>query len=492
MLAGACQTGRAAPSEGVPVSASSSFDHTTFLSPFTWRYGSEAMRQVWSLLHQRQLWRRVWVALAEAQAELGVVTPEAAADLAAHAEDVDLERARAIEAEVQHDLVAELRAFAEQCPLGGSILHLGATSADIQDNADALRLGAALDLVIEKLGHLLETLAGAVERWADTICMGYTHIQPAEPTTAGYRLAQYAQDLLTDWEELRHVRAGLRGKGIKGAVGTGASYAELLRGSGHAVADLEERVMARLGLAAFPVATQTYPRKQDWLVLNALAGVAGSLHKLMLDLRILQSPAVGEWAEPFGEKQVGSSAMPFKRNPIAAEKVNSLARWVAALPRVAWDNAALAVLERTLDDSANRRLVLAEAFLAVDEIVEATTRVMRDLRLFPDVIARNLAAFGAFAAVERLLMALVSAGADRQEMHERLRQHSLAAWEELGRKGHNPLCEMLGQDDAITRYIGAERIGELMDSAPYVGEAPQRARRLAHLVRARLAQRAAT
>ncbi len=474
------------------MSASSSFDHTTYLSPFTWRYGSEAMRQVWSLLHQRRLWRRVWVALAEGQAELGIVSPEAAADLAAHAEAIDLERGRAIEAEVRHDLVAELRVFAEQCPLGGSILHLGATSADIQDNADALRLCTALDLVLDRLARLLELLAAAVERWADTICMGYTHVQPAEPTTAGYRLAQYAQDLLTDWEELRHVRAGIRGKGIKGAVGTGASYAELLRGAGHSVVDLEERVMARLGLAAFPVATQTYPRKQDWLVLNALAGVAGSLHKLMLDLRILQSPAVGEWAEPFGERQVGSSAMPFKRNPITAEKVDSLARWVAALPRVAWDNAALAVLERTLDDSANRRIVLAEAFLAVDEIVEASTGVVRDLRLFPDAMARNLATFGAFAAVERVLMALVSAGADRQEMHERLRQHSLAAWAEMGRTGHNPLCEMLCQDDAVTRYIDAARIGELMDITSHIGEAPQRACRLAQVVRARLAQCTAT
>ena len=471
------------------MSESSSFDHTVYLSPFTWRYGSEAMRRVWSLLYQRRLWRRVWVALAQAQAELGIVSSAAAADLAAHAEDVDLARAQAIEAEVHHDLVAELRTFAEQCPLGGGILHLGATSADIQDNADALRLGAALDLVIDKLAHLLETLAGSIERWADTICMGYTHIQPAEPTTVGYRLAQYAQDLLTDWEELRRARAGLRGKGIKGAVGTGASYAELLRGSGRAVADLEERVMACLGLAAFPVATQTYPRKQDWLVLNALAGLAGSLHKLMLDLRILQSPAVGEWAEPFREKQVGSSAMPFKRNPITAEKVDSLARWVAALPRVAWDNAALAVLERTLDDSANRRVMLAEAFLAVDEIVEASAGVLRDLRLFPDAIGRNLAAFGAFAAVERVLMALVSAGADRQEMHERLRQHSLAAWAEMGRTGRNPLCEMLGQDEAITRYIGAARIGELMDVFSHIGDAPQWARRLAQLVRAQLALR---
>ncbi len=343
------------------------YDHETYLSPLTWRYGSDEMRRIWSTAHQRRLFRRIWVALAEAQADYGLVTPEQVADLRAHAQDIDIERAHEIEAETHHDLMAEVKTFAEQCPVGGGIIHLGATSMDIEDNADALRLCEGLDLVLERLRALLAGLAEQIEARADQACMGYTHLQPAEPTTVGYRLAQYGFDLLTDLEELQRTRDGLRGKGIKGATGTSASYVQLLAsppatgatgssGSPDAgemgrARDLEAKVMAKLGLEAFPVATQTYPRKQDWLVLNALAGLAGSLYKFAFDLRILQAQPFGEWNEPFGSRQVGSSAMPFKRNPIRAENMDSLARLVAALPRVAWDNAAHSLLERTLDDS---------------------------------------------------------------------------------------------------------------------------------------------
>ncbi|MFQ5341789.1 MAG: lyase family protein, partial [Anaerolineae bacterium] len=300
------------------------FDHTTFLSPFTWRYGSPEMRHIWSEVHRRRLFRRIWVALAEAQQAAGpsrasgrhLVTAEQVADLRAHQEDVDIARAHQIEREIRHDLMAEVRAFAEQCPVGGGIIHLGATSTDILDNADALRIRKALDLIIDGLTALLGDLAGQIDRWADVACMGFTHLQPAEPTTVGYRLAQYAQDLLIDLQELRRVRDGIRGKGIKGATGTSASYAELLAGSDVTPADLEALVMDALGLEAFDVATQVYPRKQDWLVLNALAGLAGSLYKFAFDLRLLQSPLAHEWFEPFGAAQVGSSAMPFKRNPV--------------------------------------------------------------------------------------------------------------------------------------------------------------------------------
>ncbi|MCP4530178.1 MAG: adenylosuccinate lyase, partial [Delftia sp.] len=222
----------------------------------------------------------------------------------------------------------------------------------------------SLDLILAQLAAVLGVLAGQIERWADTPAIAWTHIQPAEPTTLGYRLAQYGQDLLLDRAELRRVRGGIRGKGFKGAVGTSASYTQLLSGTGMTPADMEAHIMAALDLEAFPVATQTYPRKQDWLVLNTLAGLAGSLYKFAFDLRLLQSPPMGEWAEPFGRKQVGSSAMPFKRNPINAENMDSLARYVATLPRVAWDNAAHSLLERTLDDSGNRRLILPDAFLA--------------------------------------------------------------------------------------------------------------------------------
>jgi adenylosuccinate lyase len=459
------------------------FDHTTFLSPFTWRYGTPAMRRLWSQEHQRRLWRRVWVALAEAQAEFGLVTVEQVADLRAHEDGIDLARAEAIEAEIHHDLMAELRTFAEQCPTGGGIVHLGATSADIQDNAEALRLREALELILAALREALTVLADQIDHWADAVSMGFTHIQPAEPTTIGYRLAQYGQDLLVDWHELHRVKEGIRGKGIKGAVGTAASYAELLAGTKAAPADLERHVMARLGLDAFPVATQTYPRKQDWLVINALAGLAGSLNKMMFDLRILQSPLFGEWSEPFQAKQVGSSAMPFKRNPITAEKIDSLARWVAALPHVAWDNAALSLLERTLDDSANRRLILPAAFLALDEMLHSAVSVIRDLQINLEAVDRNVQVYGTFAAVERLLMALGKTGADRQAMHERLRVHSMQAWERVRRGEQNPLAELLSADEEITRYIPAERVRLLLDASHYIGDAPQRARGLASEIR---------
>ncbi|HSR33348.1 MAG TPA: lyase family protein, partial [Anaerolineae bacterium] len=337
------------------------YDHETFLSPLTWRYGSEEMRRIWSEVYKRRLWRRVWVALAEVQMEFGLVTAQQAEDLRDHANDVDMNRSHQIEVEIKHDLMAEIKAFAEQCPVGGGIIHLGATSMDVEDNADALRLGDALELLLTRLRGLLLDLADQIDARADQACMAFTHLQPAEPTTVGYRLAQYGFDLLIDMEELRRVRAGIKGKGFKGATGTSASYTQLLYspqvGEPREARDLEARIMACLGLEAFPVATQVYPRKQDWLVLNALAGLAGSLYKFAFDLRILQSQPFGEWSESFGLRQVGSSAMPFKRNPINAENLDSLARVVAALPRVAWDNAAHSLLERTLDDKANRRLI---------------------------------------------------------------------------------------------------------------------------------------
>lgn len=465
------------------MSGHTEIDFSTYQSSFSWRYGSTEMRHVWSQERLRRLWRRVWVALADAQSQVGLVTAAQAADLRAHQDDLNLARSFEIEAEIQHDLMAELRAFAEQCPLGGGIAHLGATSADIQDNADALRLREALDLVQAGLRRALHALADQIDRWAAEPCIGFTHIQPAEPTTIGYRLAQYGQDLLMDWYELVRVRAGIRGKGIKGAVGTSASYVELLRDRPQSAADLEALVMERLGLDAYPVTTQTSPRKQDWLVINALAGLAASLSKMMFDLRLLQSPPIGEWAEPFREKQVGSSAMPFKRNPVTAEKINSLARAIAPLPRIAWDNAALSLLERTLDDSANRRDLLPAAFLATDELLRAGSVVIRELHINREAVVRNLSIYGTFAAVERVLMALGRAGADRQAMHERLREYSMRAWQQVSHGGLNPLPEMISADETITSYVPAEQVLALMDAVSYVGDAPERARTMAGLIR---------
>jgi adenylosuccinate lyase len=385
--------------------------------------------------------------------------------------------------------MAEIKAFAEQCPVGGGIIHLGATSMDVEDNADALRLREALDLLLEKLRPLLARLADLIEARAGQACMAYTHLQPAEPTTVGYRLAQYGLDLLIDLEELHRVRRRLQGKGIKGATGTSASFTQLLASASGVpraqASDLEARVMAKLELEAFPVATQTYPRKQDWLVLNALAGLAGSLYKFAFDLRLLQSQPFGEWSEPFGSQQVGSSAMPFKRNPIQAENLDSLARLVAAFPRVAWDNAAHSLLERTLDDKANRRMLLSQSFLLTDELLRRTDRIVRGLVVRDEGLARNLALYGTFAATERLLMELVKAGADRQSMHELIRRHSMAAWDELQKDpcSSNPLVDQLSADQDVLAFLPAERVRALLDAGGYVGDAPQRALRMAHAIR---------
>jgi adenylosuccinate lyase len=436
------------------------------------------MRSIWSEVNKRQLWRRIWVALAEAQARFGLVTPEQVADLKAQADQIDMVRALQIEAEIKHDLMAEVKAYAEQCPIGGGIIHLGATSMDVEDNTDALRVRAALDLIMAALKPLLYTVAAQIARYADLPTMAFTHLQPAEPTTVGYRLAQLAQDLLIDYAELVRVRGAIKGKGFKGAVGTAASYIELL-GTSVDYDDLETHIMEALDLEAFEVATQTYPRKQDWLVLNALAGLAMTLNKFAFDLRFLQSPPIGEWSEPFGAKQVGSSAMPFKRNPINAEKIDSLARYLAQLPRVAWDDAAHSLLERTLDDSANRRVILPEAFLCADELVSTAHKLLKGLVINEAAIARNFAIYGPFAATERLLMAAVKAGANRQEMHEVIREHALQAWAEIGAGRSSGLIDTLCADPRVTHYVDAVTARTLLDARAYVGNAPQKARMIA-------------
>lgn len=436
------------------------------------------MRTIWGEVHKRQLWRKIWVALAEAQSQFGLVTPEQVADLKAHADQIDIERALQIEADIKHDLMAEVKTFAEQCSSGGGIIHLGATSMDIEDNADAVRVRESLDLILAAVRSVLASFAAKIEAYADVPTMAFTHLQPAEPTTIGYRLAQYAQDLLLDLDELSHVRRGLKGKGFKGAVGTSASYIELL-GSAAQCAELETRIMIALNLPAFEAATQTYPRKQDWLVLNALAGLAQTLNKFAFDLRVLQSPPIGEWSEPFGAKQVGSSAMPFKRNPINAEKIDSLARYLAQLPRVAWDDAAFSLLERTLDDSANRRVILPEAFLCADELLMTARKLIEGLKIDRSGVERNFQIYAPFAATERLLMALGKAGADRQIMHEVIREHALAAWAEVSAGRANPLIDALCADRTIGQWLDAATVRALLDARGYVGDAPQRARQIA-------------
>ena len=442
------------------------------------------MREAWSDESKRRLWRSLWVSLARVESEFGLVTEAQVKELAAHARDLDVAHSLEIEAEIRHDLMAEVLAFAEQCPTAGGVIHLGATSMDIEDNADALRIRGALELTLASLDGLLAVLADTIERHADVPVMAFTHIQPAEPTTLGYRLAVWAQDLLDDRQRIARERDSIRGKGFKGAVGTAASYVELV--GEEQVERFEARLSQELALDFYPVATQTYTRKQDYAVVSTLAGLGASLHKFALDMRILQSPPIGELSEPFGTRQVGSSAMPFKRNPIAAEKIDSLARSLSVMPQVAWQNAAQSILERTLDDSANRRSMLPEAFLICDEILATATKIITGLVVDERAIGRTMATYGPFANTERVLMAMGKAGADRQETHERLREHALAAWAELRSAGAgttNTLAGHIASDPFFVDVLGLEKLKALFAGSAYTGTALARARNMAAAIR---------
>ncbi len=425
------------------------------------------MRRIWSEENKRLLWRRLWVAMAEAQVDFRLVSLEQVQDLKDHSSEIDIPGALQIEEKLHHDLMAEIKIYASQCKVGGGIIHLGATSMDIKDNAEVLQMKAGLEIVTQKLAILLDSLAGSMEQYAALPVMAFTHLQPAEPTTFGYRLANTGQDLLADWHAINRLMAALKGKGFKGAVGNAASYVMLLGEEGF---DRFERTMSqKLELPFYSAATQTYTRKQDLSVLNTLASLGATLYKFALDLRLLQSEAIGEVAEPFGEEQVGSSAMPFKRNPIQLEKITSLARELSALPSVAWNNYAHSMLERTLDDSANRRNILPEAFLIVDEILESFTRIIQGLQVRTQAIDRTLSNFGPFAAVERVLMALVKKGMDRQAAHAQLRDHSMKAWEAIQRGEKNPLKDLVGSDIAINSMLSGLELDELFRVESYTG-----------------------
>lgn len=447
-------------------------DYDAYLSPFSWRYASPEMRRLWSESNKRRIWRSIWVALAQVQAEYGLVKPEHVVELEIAADKVDISRALDIESEIHHDLMAEVRTFAEQCPTAGGIIHLGATSMDIEDNADALRIKQALVILLDKLGSLLAAFSSLIREHAHTPIMAFTHLQPAEPSTLGYRFSLYAQDLMEDMQELSRVKDAVRGKGFKGAVGTAASYFELVGANNFS--EFEGKLSKLLDLPFFEITSQTYPRRQDYVLLSALSGLGSSLHKFAFDLRLMQSPVIGEWNEPFAEKQVGSSAMPFKRNPINAEKIDSLARLLAAMPQVAWQNAAQSLLERTLDDSANRRTILPEAFLICDELLRVSLRLIKGIKINHPAIQRNLEIYAPFAATERLLMALVKAGADRQAMHELLREHALRAWQVVQDGQPNPLVNQIISDPQFTRYFTDEQIKALLQVEGYTGIAAER------------------
>ena len=450
------------------------YNHNSYVSPLSWRYGSSEMKEIFSEVHKRKLLRRVWIALARAQEKAGIVTREQVEELEAHKDDIDIEKATEIENVIHHDLMAEIKTYASQCPKGGGVIHLGATSMDALDNADAVRFLEALELTEKRLDDLLDAISEKAEEYKNVPTMAFTHIQPAEITTIGYRLSQTIQDLLDDREQLVFVKKSIRGKGMKGAVGTAASYKELLSESGISSIEMENMVMDELGIKAYDAATQIYSRKQDLRIIEALSSIACTLHKFSLDFRILQSPPIGEFSEPFGKMQVGSSAMPFKRNPINSEKIDSLSRIVENAYQSAWNNAATTVLERSLDDSANRRIFIPESFIALDEILITETKVVRGMSIHSTATSRLMSSYGVFASTERVLMELGKKGADRQKMHEVIREESLKAWVSVQEGKENPLKKALMDNEEILSYLSKEEIEKYLDASGYTGDAERR------------------
>jgi len=429
------------------------------------------MQALWGERRRIGLWRRLWFALMEAQRELGVDVPERAlAELRSHLDDADLERAAEHEKRLRHDVMAHIHHLGEQAPAARPFIHLGATSAYVTDNADLLLMREGLELLLGRLAAVLVALSKLARRYRDLPCLAYTHFQPAQLTTVGKRVTLWMQEFLLDAEEVLHRLETLQFRGVKGTTGTQASFLELFDGDDEKVRELDARVTRKMGFTrVFPVTGQTYPRKIDGQVLAALAGIAQSAAKFATDLRLLQHE--GEMLEPFESDQVGSSAMAYKRNPMRAERMTSLARFTIELEGNAWHTAAEQWLERTLDDSANRRLVLPEAFLATDAILVLATNVAAGLEVREPVIARHVAEQLPFLATERLLVRGVKAGGDRQRLHEVIRTHSLAVAQAVAERGApNDLLERLARDPAFKSLKVAIQADEL-DATAYTGRA---------------------
>jgi len=431
------------------------------------------MQALWGERRRIGLWRRLWLALMEVERELGLDIPERAlTELRAHLDDADLDRAAEHEKRLRHDVMAHIHHLGEQAPAARAFLHLGATSAYVTDNTDLLLMREGLQLLLGRLAAVLVALAKLARRERAVPCLAYTHFQPAQLTTVGKRVTLWMQEFLLDAEELLHRLEALQFRGVKGTTGTQASFLELFDGDDEKVRELDARVALKMGFTrVFPVTGQTYTRKLDAQVLAALSGVAQSAAKLATDVRLLQHE--GEILEPFESDQVGSSAMAYKRNPMRAERITGLARFVIELEGNAWHTASEQWLERTLDDSANRRLVLPEAFLASDAILVLATNVAAGLEVREAVIARHVAAQLPFLATERLLMRGVKAGGDRQRLHEVIRTHSLAIAQAMAEQGvANDLLERLAKDPAFRTLHVALAPTEL-DPAAYVGRAPR-------------------
>jgi len=445
-------------------------NHDVYDNPLIGRYASAEMSQLWSPQTKHSTWRRLWVALAESERELGLEISQAQIDeLKAHVDDINFDVAAAHEKRLRHDVMAHVHAYGDVCPTARPIIHLGATSCYVTDNTDLILMRQGLELLRGKLVATIDCLAKFATDYRDLPCLGFTHLQPAQPVTVGKRATLWCYDLVLDLEELEHRIESLKLRGVKGTTGTQATFLALFDGDHARVDELDRIVCQKLGFeAAYAVTGQTYSRKIDSQVIDVLGGLAQSAHKAGSDLRLLQSRK--EIEEPFEKHQIGSSAMAYKRNPMRSERMCGLARFVMSLTSSAAQTTATQWMERTLDDSANRRLTIPQAFLALDAILILYRNVVDGLVVYPKVIARHLEEELPFMATEEILMAGVRAGGDRQELHERIRIHSIEAGKRVKEQGMpNDLIDRLKSEPGFARVD----LGGALDPRRYIGRAPE-------------------
>ena len=439
-----------------------------YQSPLSERYASREMQYIFSPDMKFKTWRKLWIALAETEKELGLpITQEQIDELKAHAEDINYDVAKAREKEVRHDVMSHVYAYGVQCPKAKGIIHLGATSCYVGDNTDIIIMAEALKLVKKKLVNVMKGLADFAEEYKAQPTLAFTHFQPAQPTTVGKRAALWLQEFFLDLEDLEHVLSHLKLLGSKGTTGTQASFLELFDGNQEKMDKIDPMIAQKMGfLECYPVSGQTYSRKVDTRVANVLAGIAASAHKMSNDIRLLQH--LKEVEEPFEKSQIGSSAMAYKRNPMRSERIASLSRYVmidALNPAI---TSATQWFERTLDDSANKRLSIPEGFLAVDGILDLCLNVVDGLVVYPKVIEKRLMSELPFMATENIMMDAVKAGGDRQELHERIRILSMEAGKNVKVEGgENNLLELIAADPAFNMTL--EDLRKTMDLSRYIG-----------------------
>lgn len=446
--------------------------HDKYSSPLSSRYASREMLSLFSDNSRYQTFRRLWVALAQSEMELGLnITPEQVDELKANVENIDFEAVARKEKEIRHDVMAHVYAYGLVCPKAKGIIHLGATSCYVTDNADIIIMKQGLELIKNKLQAAISGLAQFAEEHRALPTLGFTHFQPAQPTTVGKRACLWIQDFLSDLNDLNYVLSGMRLLGNKGTTGTQASFMELFDNDSQKVKLLEEKIAHKMGFdSVFPVSGQTYPRKEDTRVLNVLSGIAQSAYRFAGDLRLLQN--LKEVEEPFEKSQVGSSAMAYKRNPMRSERICSLARYVMTDALNPALTASTQWLERTLDDSANRRIAVAEAFLATDAVLKIVINIAGGMIVYPKVIQKRLNENLPFIATENILMEGVRRGGDRQELHERIRVHSMEAARRIKEEGGDcDLISRIAKDSAFK--MSEEDIKGVMKAENYIGRAPE-------------------